>query len=266
MTRSLGTMSALDEHRRHTDGRIQRARVLVIEEHALMAAGLRLVLAGRRWDVETVEDYTAERVAAHAERFQPHGAILSIRVGRGVDAGIALIETLVASGTPVLVLSAERRRLVLGRFLEAGAAGWIGRDEALDQVDSALARLVAGKPILGKTIRATLLDELRREREKERRARSIFAELTQREALVLAALTDGLTADEIAREHVVALCTVRSQIRAVLQKLDVRSQLAAVALASSHRDLLPHRGGPMPDRRQPAPRTPATQDLVSTIA
>ena len=56
---------------------------------------------------------------------------------------------------------------------------------------------------------------------------------------MLVALTDGLTADEIAREHFVAVATVRSQIRAVLQKLGVRSQLAAVAIADAHRDLLP---------------------------
>jgi DNA-binding NarL/FixJ family response regulator len=49
---------------------------------------------------------------------------------------------------------------------------------------------------------------------------------------VLAALVEGLSAEEIADAHFVALTTVRSQIRAVLQKLGVRSQLAAVAYAN----------------------------------
>lgn len=56
---------------------------------------------------------------------------------------------------------------------------------------------------------------------------------------MLNAMTDGLTADEIAREHFVSVATVRSQIRAVLRKLGVCTQLAAVAIADSHRDLLP---------------------------
>ena len=49
---------------------------------------------------------------------------------------------------------------------------------------------------------------------------------------MLAALVDGLSAEEIAETQYVALTTVRSQIRAVLQKLGVRSQLAAVAHAN----------------------------------
>ena len=53
-----------------------------------------------------------------------------------------------------------------------------------------------------------------------------------RECEVLAALIDGLSAEEIAETQYVALTTVRSQIRAVLQKLGVRSQLAAVAQAN----------------------------------
>ena len=64
------------------------------------------------------------------------------------------------------------------------------------------------------------------------RALSPFEQLTMREREVLAALVDGLTAEEIAETHFVALTTVRSQIRAVLQKLGVRSQLAAVAYAN----------------------------------
>ena len=82
------------------------------------------------------------------------------------------------------------------------------------------------------------------------RAHATFDRLTKREALVLGELIDGLSAEEIAEVHFVALTTVRSQIRAVLQKLGVRSQLAAVALAGAHRDLLPHQGRPGRDRRR----------------
>ena len=47
-----------------------------------------------------------------------------------------------------------------------------------------------------------------------------------------------------------AVTTVRSQIRAVLNKLGVRSQLAAVAAVGSHRALLPQRGDTVRDRRR----------------
>ena len=49
---------------------------------------------------------------------------------------------------------------------------------------------------------------------------------------MLGALVDGLSAEEIAEAHFVAVTTVRSQVRGILQKLGVRSQLAAVATAN----------------------------------
>ena len=58
-----------------------------------------------------------------------------------------------------------------------------------------------------------------------------FAELTVRESVVLAELMEGHCAEEIARTEFVSISTVRSQIKAILQKLGVSSQLAAVALA-----------------------------------
>jgi DNA-binding CsgD family transcriptional regulator len=67
------------------------------------------------------------------------------------------------------------------------------------------------------------------------RFRSLLG-LTAGERRVLFYLTEGWTAQDIAEELVVSLTTVRSHIRSVLRKLEVRSQLAAVAIANS-RDL-----------------------------
>ncbi len=66
-------------------------------------------------------------------------------------------------------------------------------------------------------------------------------------------MMEGLNADEIAQSHFVAVTTVRSQIRSVLQKLGVRSQLAAVALADNHREALPREVNVGRDRRRSKP-------------
>jgi DNA-binding CsgD family transcriptional regulator len=70
------------------------------------------------------------------------------------------------------------------------------------------------------------------------RFRSLLG-LTTGERRVLFYLTEGWVAQDIAEELVVSLTTVRSHIRSVLRKLEVRSQLAAVAIANS-RDLEHH--------------------------
>ena len=59
----------------------------------------------------------------------------------------------------------------------------------------------------------------------------LFATLTEREQVVLAELIEGHCAEDIAKGAFVSISTVRSQIKAILQKLGVNSQLAAVAMA-----------------------------------
>lgn len=225
-------------------------RVLVVAEHALIATGLRLALTTREWDVEICDGPAPEDVIEHARRFAPDCVLIDVHHRTRIGSGIDLIAPLRATGTHVVMLTAERRRTVLGACVDAGAAGWIGAGSELDEVDSALRRVKAGGSLLGRTERAALLEALRLERERERCLQAMFDELSEREALVLAALSDGLCAEEIAREHFVAMTTVRSQIRAVLQKLGVRSQLAAVSMAAAHRELLPHRGDEPRDRRR----------------
>jgi two-component system nitrate/nitrite response regulator NarL len=207
-------------------------RVLIVEDHALVAVGLQLALSARDWTVEITDGPTTADVIDHARRFQPECVLLDINLGEGVGSGIDLIAPLRATGSEVVMLTAETRRTVLAACLEQGAAGWIGKDTFLDQVVTTITDVLAGTPLIGRTTREALTDELRIERAGMRRALSPFEQLTQRERRVLAALVDGMSAEEIAEAHFVALTTVRSQIRAVLQKLGVRSQLAAVAHAN----------------------------------
>jgi DNA-binding NarL/FixJ family response regulator len=207
-------------------------RVLVVEDHALVAIALQLSLSARGWEVETTDGPTAAAVIEHARQFQPHCVLCDINLGPGVGSGVDLVAPLRATGADVVMVTAETRRTVLAACLQEGAAGWIGKDAFPDEVVAALTDVLAGTPLIGCTAREAMLDELRIERAGLRRALTPFEQLTSRERDVLAALVDGLCAEEIAETHYVALTTVRSQIRSVLQKLGVRSQLAAVAQAN----------------------------------
>ena len=149
-------------------------------------------------------------------------APLDVHLGGGANDTIRLIRAIDATGATVVVLTAERRRTVLAEWLEAGAAGWVKELADLDDVDSTLLRVVNGDSIVGRTERFELLEHLRTERVRDDPGQGAFEELTPEEALVLTALADGHSADEIAEQHFVALTTVRSQIRAVLQKLGVQ--------------------------------------------
>ena len=226
-------------------------RVLIVQEHSLLASGLMLALSERLWTVETNSGSSSGDVIDHIEAFKPQCVLLNLHLHD--SSGLDLIGPAVSLGSKVVMLTAERRRAILAACLDAGAVGWIKVTDELGSVDSTLADVVAGRPIIGRTQRSELLELLRTERAAGLRAQATFSQLTQREALVLAALTQGLSADEIAKAHFVALTTVRSQIRSILQKLGVRSQLAAVALADNHRALLPRGATADADRRRSEP-------------
>jgi len=208
------------------------ARVLIVDDHVLIAVGLQLALAARGWDVETSDGPTAGAVIDHAERFRPQSVLLDIDLGDVVGSGIDLIKPLRATGADVVILTAHPRRTILASCLEQGAVGWIGKDAFLDEVVTRLSDVLDGIPLVGCATRDAMIDELHIERAGVRRALSPFERLTARERDVLTGLVDGLSAEEIAEARFVALTTVRSQIRAILQKLGVRSQLAAVAHAN----------------------------------
>ena len=235
----------------------RRRRVMVVAGHELDAHGLDHTLRHLGWTSRICAPSRTDELASALRSFRP--GIVLYDVGSGVTSGSGtdLVRTLATPDVAVVVLTSERRRLVLAEYLVAGAAGWIARSASVDEIDAALDDVASGVSILGRQQRAALLHELRNDRERRSRFQDLFQQLSEREASVLVALGDGLSAAEIAKKHYVSLATVRSQIRAVLVKLGVNSQLAAVAIATEHRHLLPRDGEEIRERRRVTTSPPA---------
>ena len=100
-----------------------------------------------------------------------------------------------------------------------------------EQLLRAVLDVVAQRPVLSTARRYELMAELRSARATRSKELAPFKTLTPKERAVLAALAQGQRAETIAAAAVVSAATVRSQIRSVLAKLGVNSQLEAVALA-----------------------------------
>jgi len=207
-------------------------RVLIVDDHPLIAIGLQLELLARGWRVETTSGPTAAAVIDHARSFQPECVVLDIHLGAAVGSGVDLIAPLRQTGASVVMLTGETERPILAACLEAGALGWIRKSAFLVEVVASIEDALAGRSLIGRASREAMLDELRMQRSSRHRSLSPFEQLTPREERVLSALIDGASAEEIANADVLALTTIRSQIRSILQKLGVRSQLAAVAQAN----------------------------------
>ena len=221
------------EGRHRADGRrsaSHSARVLIVEAHELLAQSLTYALRVEGFEVEMAPGPTVDDVLAAADRFEPTIVLVDPDLGEGSDRGLHLIDRLQASGRRILLLTAATDHLQVGECVEAGAAGLVSTSASLRDLVAAISKLAETDTLLSARERHELLTELRRRRAREQAQRRAFDSLTPREEEILFALTEGQSASAISERSYVSLATVRSQIRSVLMKLGVRSQLAAVVL------------------------------------
>ena len=206
-------------------------RVLVVDDHALLADALCLELTDAGFMPRAVGGPTAAAILAAATEHRPHVVLLDLDLGEAVGSGRDLVAGLAAEGAAVVVLTGSTDELAHAACLEAGAVGVVSKAEPFAHLCTCVAAAAEGQALVPTTRRAQLLDRLREARAEERRRSEPFRRLTAREQAVLGGLMAGESAADIAAASYVSLATVRSQIRSILLKLGVRSQLEAVSLA-----------------------------------
>ena len=207
------------------------ASVLIIEDHDLLAQSLVFALQAEGVEASTVRPETRDQVLQCAADTRPTVVLLDLELGGEIGSSVPLIEPLEALGAQVMMVTGVTDRVRLAECLEAGATGLINKSTPFDQLVEAVREVAELGTLIPPQQRHELMGELRRQRAADRARMEPFERLTQREQQVLHGLIDGKSAEKIAEDAFVSLATVRSQIRAILLKLDVNSQLSAVALA-----------------------------------
>jgi DNA-binding NarL/FixJ family response regulator len=214
-----------------------RLRLIIVDDHMLVAQALAVPLAAVGHSVEVAKCLDPAEVLDTVDRFGADAVLLDLRLGGMGASGLDLIGPLVTRNVAVVMLTSESDPLVLAVGIEHGAIGWLPKHAELDDVLTTIERVERGESILPQGKRAEMLQLLQEHRRCIRATMSPFDELTSRENEVLAALVEGLSADEIATRDAVSIATVRTHIRSTLAKLGVHSQLAAVAMARRVRQL-----------------------------
>jgi DNA-binding NarL/FixJ family response regulator len=206
-------------------------RVLLVEDHELLAETLVLALGRSGFgDVRAAEKLTVDGVVATAEEFKPDVVLLDLYLGEA-GLGVPMIAPLARRGAAVLVLTGGHDRYLLAECLEAGATGLFDKAQSFEQLVELIGDAMMGRTVLEPAARDALLAALRNRRAVAKEQMAPFSTLTQREGEVLKLLMDGKSAEAIAAAQFVSLATVRTHVRAILRKLGVNSQLAAVVLA-----------------------------------
>ncbi|WP_434089903.1 response regulator [Micromonospora purpureochromogenes] len=210
-------------------------RVLIVDDDALVRAGLSMILGGVP-DVRVVgEAADGAEVPAAVEACAPDVVLMDIRMPR-VD-GLAATEALRALPRPpeVLVLTTFDADDQVLRALRAGAGGFLLKDTPPAEIVQAIRRVAAGEATLSPTVTRKLITHVtaggpagpgpRRER-----ALRLLDGLTGREREVAVALGRGRTNAEISAELYMSVATVKAYVSRLLTKLELNNRVQVALL------------------------------------
>lgn len=209
-------------------------RVLIIEDHELLAESLELTLSLEGYDARCLPlpttGGTMSTLRSAALRARPHIVLLDLDLGRFGD-GMALIAPLARAGVNVVVVTGNTDRSRWGACVRQGARKVLFKGRPLQETLATVRRLHQGLPVMSSHELESLLDAYRQQGAASEEVRRRLEKLTPREKQVLGRLIEGQNVRDIARSSVVSEATVRTQVKSILGKLEVSSQLSAVGLA-----------------------------------
>jgi len=213
-----------------TGGDLERIKVLIADDHALVRDGTRRILEAER-DIEVVgEAGDGEEAVALASTLKPDVAIIDIDMPRldGIEA-TRQVKAL-RPETAILILTAYSDDQFVYSLLEAGAAGYLLKSIRSPELVDAVRALQAGESVLHPTIARKVLNRFVSSSEKAKKGEPSEA-LTQREMDILRLVTRGLSNKEIADELFLSMRTVQGHLGSIFSKLGVGSRTEAVVRA-----------------------------------
>jgi len=200
-------------------------RVLVVDDHPVVRAGLRAVLdASAQVSVvgEAADATGGEQIARETG---PQVVLMDLNLGHGLD-GIAAIGLLTRMPKPpkIVVLTTYDTDADVIAALDAGAIGYLLKDSPPDDLVRAIVAAARGETVLAPQVAAVLVRRV-----------SGAPVLTAREIDILNLLAAGRTNRELARELFISEATVKSHLTNIYGKLGVESRAGAVARAIERR-------------------------------
>jgi two-component system nitrate/nitrite response regulator NarL len=208
-------------------------RVLIIDDHAVVRAGLRLLLENQPGLLVVGEaKHGAEAIAIAA---QEHPDIMLLELDLNGESGLDLIPELLraAERGRVLVLTGMRDPEVHQQAVRRGAMGVVLKDHAAEVVIKAIVKVHAGEVWIDRAMMASVLTHLARGRTPKEPDPVVtkLAALTAREREVIRLIGAGLKNKQIAERLYISETTVRHHLTAIFDKLGVADRLELVIYA-----------------------------------
>jgi DNA-binding NarL/FixJ family response regulator len=201
-------------------------RVVIVDDHAILRAGLRRVLEAEP-DIEVVgEAESADRAVFEAMSGQPDVVLMDVMMpGKTGIEGMPAVLAAVPD-VKVLVLSMQDDPYYVREAFAAGAAGYVLKEAADSEVVGAVRAVAAGEHYVHPALGARLVAA-----EAEERRRTEADPLSDREREVLRLLALGHTNQEIAKSLYISVRTAETHRAHIMQKLRLRSRAELVRYA-----------------------------------
>jgi DNA-binding NarL/FixJ family response regulator len=206
-------------------------RVLIVDDDDLMRAGLRGVLASDD-AIDVVGEASDGRDAVYRTRLlSPDVVLMDVRMP-DLD-GISATRELLAAFPEVKVViltTFEQDDYIFGA-LSAGASGFLLKRTRPEELVAAVHTIAAGDSLLSPSVTSRVIERMAGQPAPDAASDARLEELTPREREVLEQMARGLSNAEIAEALVIEESTVKTHVKRVIGKLDVRDRVQAVIFA-----------------------------------
>lgn len=206
-------------------------RVLIADDDHLMRAGLVELLAGDPAIEIVGEAATGRQAVERARRLRPDVVLMDVRMP-DLD-GIAATRELAGAAPDIRVLiltTFEQDDYILGA-LRAGASGFLLKRARPEELIAAVHTIAAGDSLLSPSITRRVIDRMAKQPTPELANQAKLDELTPREREVLQLTARGLSNREVASALTVEESTIRTHVKRILMKLDLRDRIQIVIFA-----------------------------------
>ena len=173
---------------------------------------------------------TGQKRSPRLEDLQPDVVLMDLRmpVMDGVEATRLITSSTTAKVLALTTFDADEH---VADVIRAGAVGYLLKDVTSDGLLDAVRRAASGEPVMAPAVLARPDGALLRESAGCPSTAPGFADLTERELEILALIGAGRSNSEIADELVISMATVKTHVRHVFAKLNLRDRAQAVVAA-----------------------------------
>jgi DNA-binding NarL/FixJ family response regulator len=206
-------------------------RVLIVDDDALMRAGLRGVLSSDE-HIEVVGEAADGRDAAYRTRLlSPDVILMDVRM-TDLD-GIAATREVLAQfpDVKVVILTTFEEDDYIFGALSAGASGFLLKRTTPEELIAAIHTIHAGDSLLSPSVTSRAIERMAARPAPDASKDARLQELTPRERDVFEQMARGLSNAEIAAELIVEESTVKTHVKRVLSKIGARDRVQAVIIA-----------------------------------